>query len=170
MGHDFAGAKPSPTQGPEDKPKDKEANRTYRLNNASNTATQSQAPRDDSPSQSCNPPPQSGAQEENEPEYPARVGARIPWQELAKFTFQTDLKLCPRCGGAMIIIAAIGAVQMDVIKKIMEHLEFSMDFSEPMPARLPPQLDFSFEEEDGWIDQDDWIGEEVAEDFPQAPS
>ena len=53
--------------------------------------------------------------------------------------YQVDPLLCPKCGGAMKIIAFIEARQRDVIRRILEHCGLWNDLPRPPPARAPPQ-------------------------------
>jgi len=77
------------------------------------------------------------------PPYPARVGSRIPWADLIRFCFREDLTVCPKCGGRMILIAAIGAVQADVVSRVLTHPSPVSPSTGPTPPplALPPQLD-----------------------------
>ena len=49
--------------------------------------------------------------------------------------YQVDPLRCPKCGGAMKIIAFIEARQEDVIRKILQHCGLWHD----PPSRAPPQ-------------------------------
>ena len=51
------------------------------------------------------------------------------WARLLKRVFDIDLEPCPRCGGALKIIAAI--VEPPVIVRILAHLG--------LPTRAPPR-------------------------------
>ncbi len=95
-------------------------------------------------------------------EYPVRVGSRIPWAELVRFSFLEDVKVCPKCGSAMLIIVVIGSVQTDVISKILDHLCLPIDLAEPHAARLPPQLGFAFDQDDAGPGTDGWLDDEAA--------
>ena len=53
------------------------------------------------------------------------------WAELIKKVYEADPLLCPRCGGAMCIIALID--QPEVIEKILTHLGLW-----PHTAHAPP--------------------------------
>jgi hypothetical protein len=64
---------------------------------------------------------------------------RIPWAELLKRTFSADVLSCPRCHGQLQIIAFI--TELAVLRKILAHLRLPTELEEPLPARLPPQLE-----------------------------
>ena len=68
---------------------------------------------------------------------------RIPWAELLKRTWNTDLLSCPRCHGRLKIIAFI--TELAVVRKILAHLRLPTELQEPLPARLPPQLELDLE-------------------------
>ena len=64
----------------------------------------------------------------------------IPWAELLKRTFQTDVLTCPRCGGTRRIVAVV--LRSATAQAILEHLRLP---SRPLllaPATSPPQLGF----------------------------
>jgi hypothetical protein len=106
--------------------------------------------------------------------YPQRKNGRIPWAELAQFTFLQDVTLCPKCGGKMTLIAAISCVQMAVITKILLHLGLPVDTSEPLPAKLPSQMALELDGDEGpappepWEDAD-WADDEMTAGFGRAP-
>ena len=135
IGHHFAKAGKTPKPTLEDDQRDKGADRTYLLNPTSITRPQPHHSASQGP---CGANVEEQERQKNEcTEYPVRVGSRIPWAELVRFSFLEDLKICPKCGSAMLIIAVIGAVQTDVISKIMDHLCLPIDFSEPDAAGPP---------------------------------
>ena len=53
---------------------------------------------------------------------------------LIQHVYQVDPLRCPRCGGAMKIIAFIEGHQADLIRKILEHC----GLWKPAPPRAPP--------------------------------
>jgi hypothetical protein len=53
------------------------------------------------------------------------------WAQFIKKVYEADPLLCPRCGGAMRIIAFID--QREVIEKILTHLRLW-----PFPSHAPP--------------------------------
>ena len=55
----------------------------------------------------------------------------------------------------MLLIAAIGAVQANVVQKVLSHLRLPIDWSAPSPARLPPQLDLDLDPDETWSQQDE---------------
>ena len=58
---------------------------------------------------------------------------------MLKRTRNTDVLSCPRCHGQLKIIAFI--TELAVVQKILAHLRLPTELEEPLPARLPPQLD-----------------------------
>ena len=67
------------------------------------------------------------------PTLPDRL-ARRRWAMLIQRIYQIDPLVCPKCGGAMKIIAFIEARQDKVIRKILEHCGLWRD----LPPRVPP--------------------------------
>lgn len=67
---------------------------------------------------------------------------RIPWSELIAHTFPDALD-CPKCGGALSVIAYI--TELSVVKKILAHLGLPDSSTELAPARLPAELGFDYE-------------------------
>ena len=53
------------------------------------------------------------------------------WAQFIKKVYEADPLLCPRCGGAMRIIAFID--QREVIEKILTHMRLW-----PFPSHAPP--------------------------------
>jgi hypothetical protein len=60
---------------------------------------------------------------------PPAAPVPMSWARLLKRVFEIDIEQCPRCGGALKIIAAIE--HPPVIAKILTHLG--------LPARAPPR-------------------------------
>ena len=58
--------------------------------------------------------------------------------------FGYDVLACPQCGQAMRLVALIERV--DVIRRILRHLELQTDVPGPAPARAPPRV---YDPEDG---------------------
>jgi hypothetical protein len=138
---------------PDDAPQTHKATRPYFLKPAATTCT-TRNPHVTTarvPSSASTPPQENAPQ----PPYPARVGSRIPWSDLIRFCFREDLTVCPKCGGKMLLIAAIGAVQANVVQKVLSHLRLPIDGSAPSPARLPPQLDLDLDPDETWSQQDE---------------
>ncbi|MGZ6162697.1 MAG: hypothetical protein ACXWLS_05150 [Myxococcaceae bacterium] len=52
----------------------------------------------------------------------------IPWAELLKRTFQTDVLTCPRCGGTRRLVAVV--LRSSTAQAILEHLRLP---SRPLP-------------------------------------
>jgi hypothetical protein len=70
----------------------------------------------------------------------ARARSRFRgWAMLIQRIYQVDPLLCPKCGGAMKIIAFIEARQGDVIRRILEHCSLWKDLPRRPPPRGPPQ-------------------------------
>ena len=84
--------------------------------------------------------------------------SRIPWADLLKRVFATDVLACMKCGGRRRVIACVNKIlpgthsrselhpwDMIAVQRILRHLELP---DEPMPtskARGPPQVDFAFD-------------------------
>ncbi len=68
---------------------------------------------------------------------------RYTWAELLQRVFAVDALKCARCGSRRRWIAAI--TNVDVIRKILDHLGLESVASSPAPPRAPPQLDLGFE-------------------------
>ena len=75
---------------------------------------------------------------------------RIPWAELLKRTWDSDVLSCPRCHGRLKIIAFI--TELAVVRKILAHLRLPTELQDPLPARLPPQLELDLELADDQAD------------------
>ena len=67
----------------------------------------------------------------------SRKAFRKNWARLIKKVYNTDPLLCPKCNGAMRIIAFIE--EEAVIKKILKHLNLWL------PSHDPPEKDNSFQ-------------------------
>jgi len=79
------------------------------------------------------------------PEVPEPVRSRrprhpIPWAELLKRTFQTDVLTCPRCGGKRRLVAVV--LRSTTAQAILEHLRLPSRPLPLAPATSPPQLGF----------------------------
>jgi hypothetical protein len=55
----------------------------------------------------------------------------------------------------MTIIVAISCTQTQVITKILQHLNIPVDISEPLPAKLPSQLNLDWGEVE-WLEHEDY--------------
>jgi hypothetical protein len=74
-----------------------------------------------------------------EPVGPRQPRRPIPWAELLRRTFQTDVLTCPRCRGTRRVVALV--LRSATAQAILEHLRLP---SRPLPlppATSPPQLD-----------------------------
>jgi hypothetical protein len=79
------------------------------------------------------------------------------------------MKLCPKCGGNLTIIAAISMLQYELIQKILEHLKLPFDFSEPIPARYPSEMELDFGRDASREQYDDWVQDEDRAWAPRGP-
>jgi hypothetical protein len=67
---------------------------------------------------------------------------RLPWADLLKRVFGTDVLTCAKCGGPMQVVAYIHA--KDAVRKILRHLGLP-DTALPLhKARGPPQATFDW--------------------------
>jgi len=64
----------------------------------------------------------------------------IPWADLLKRTFQTDVLTCPRCGGKRRVVAVV--LRSTTAQAILEHLRLPSRPLPLAPATSPPQLGF----------------------------
>jgi hypothetical protein len=71
---------------------------------------------------------------------PPRPRRPIPWAELLKRTFQTDVLTCPRCGGTRRVVAVV--LRSSTAQAILEHLRLPSKPLPLAPATSPPQLGF----------------------------
>jgi len=112
--------------------------------------------------QACEQPPAPG----DAPERRAPLAVRKSWARLLAAVWATDPLLCPRCGGAMRIIAAIN--DPVTVKKILRHLGLWT-----VPTRASPRR---FEADDDFDDGTEQPSAEQAseqasfEDVPPQPS
>lgn len=72
---------------------------------------------------------------------PARPPSRLPWSELLRRVFKEDLLVCPRCTGAMQVLATI--TDPAVVLAILAHLGVPTQAPAVAAARPPPQCDFA---------------------------
>jgi len=86
------------------------------------------------------PPRAASCPEVPEPVRPRRPGRPIPWAELLKRTFQTDVLTCPRCGGGRRVVAVV--LRSATAQAILEHLRIPSRPLPLAPATSPPQLGF----------------------------
>jgi len=68
---------------------------------------------------------------------PSSSRRRQTWAMLIKRVYEIDPLICPRCGGAMMVIAFIKPPQRDVIEKILQHC----GLGHPSAPRAPPDGD-----------------------------
>ncbi len=73
-----------------------------------------------------------------EPVRPRPPRHPIPWAELLKRTFQTDVLACPRCGGPRRVVAVV--LRSSTAQAILEHLRLPSRPLPLAPATSPPQL------------------------------
>ncbi|HVP62059.1 MAG TPA: transposase, partial [Myxococcaceae bacterium] len=64
----------------------------------------------------------------------------IPWADLLKRTFQTDVLTSPRCGGKRRVVAVV--LRSTTAQAILEHLRLPSRSLPLAPATSPPQLGF----------------------------
>lgn len=67
---------------------------------------------------------------------------RMSWAQLLKRVFQIDIETCSRCGGKTKIVAAV--LQTNAIEAILSHLHLPTSPPLILPARAPPQEEFTF--------------------------
>jgi len=70
-----------------------------------------------------------------EPVGPHQPRRPIPWAELLRRTFQTDVLTCPRCGGTRRVVAV--ALRSATAQAILEHLRLSSRALPLAPATSP---------------------------------
>ena len=73
---------------------------------------------------------------------------RMTWAQRLRRVFRIDVETCPKCGGAVRIIACID--EQEVVEKILAHIvawDLQPDTTERPPSRAPPQLKIG----------DDWL-------------
>jgi hypothetical protein len=87
-----------------------------------------------------------GLSSEPSPRWPPRQV--LPWHQLLRRVFAVDALVCPRCLGAMTVIAYISDTAVAV--KILAHLGLPTTSPCLAPARLPAQAEFF--EDDGAAD------------------
>jgi hypothetical protein len=75
-----------------------------------------------------------------EPVRPRPTRRPIPWAELLRRTFQTDVLNCPRCGGTRRVVAVV--LRSATAQAILEHLRLPSRPLPVAPATSPPQLGF----------------------------
>jgi hypothetical protein len=94
------------------------------------------------PTPSSQPNPSSSASCPNSSQPPPSQPPRrpIPWAQLLKRTFRTDVLCCPRCRGTRRIVAVV--LRSSTAQAILEHLRLPSRPLPLAPATSPPQLDF----------------------------
>jgi ribosomal protein S27E len=78
----------------------------------------------------------------------ATPAQRMTWAQRLRRVFRIDVETCPRCGGAMKIIASIE--DDEVIEKILGHVDAQVQQPKAAtlpPSRAPPQLEI----DDDWL-------------------
>ena len=73
-----------------------------------------------------------------EPIRPRQPRRPIPWAELLRRTFQTDVLTCTRCGGRRRVVAVV--LRSTTAQAILEHLRLPSRPLPLAPATSPPQL------------------------------
>jgi len=68
--------------------------------------------------------------------------SRVPWAELLRRVFATDVLLCP-CGGRRSVVAVVGSA---LAGAVLAALGLSCTPATFAPARDPPQAEFSFDD------------------------
>ena len=61
---------------------------------------------------------------------------RWPWAELMARTFQTDVTVCPSCGGRLKLVAFVQ--EKEGVARFLRRLGESTDAPPRAPARAPP--------------------------------
>jgi hypothetical protein len=74
-----------------------------------------------------------------EPAFPRRARRPVPWAELLKRTFRTDVLICPRCRGIRRVVAVV--LRSATAQAILVHLPLPCRPLPLAPATSPPQLD-----------------------------
>jgi hypothetical protein len=64
------------------------------------------------------------------------VTRRYPWAELLRRVFEIEVFVCPHCGGARRLLAAITAPE--AIEKVLRAMGPPSEVAELSPARAPP--------------------------------
>jgi hypothetical protein len=64
---------------------------------------------------------------------------RYPWAELLRRVFDIDVLVCPHCGGARRLLAAITAPRS--IERVLRAMGLSAEAPMPSPARPPPDAE-----------------------------
>ena len=67
---------------------------------------------------------------------------RVPWAQLLRRVFLTDVLRCARCGSRRELIATV--TDPIAIQAILRHLGLDPDAYGPVPARAPPGLDIDW--------------------------
>jgi hypothetical protein len=78
----------------------------------------------------------------------ATPAQRMTWAQRLRRVFRIDVETCPKCGGAVKIIASID--DEEVIEKILAHVDAQVLQPEAAmlpPTRAPPQLEI----DDDWL-------------------
>lgn len=66
------------------------------------------------------------------------VRPRFLWAELMRRVFEIDVLVCPSCGGRMKPIAEI--TDRRIARRMLEHVGLASELPHPWPARGPPEL------------------------------
>jgi len=89
----------------------------------------------------CAHDPRSAAADDQEAPRAPRP-TRIAWAKLLRRVFQIDVETCPRCAGRMKIVAAL--TDPAEVRRYLSHVGLPTAAPEPMPARAPPQTEWTF--------------------------
>ena len=77
-----------------------------------------------------------------EPPPPTRA-ARYAWAMLLARIYEVLPLFCPRCGGAMRIVAFV--TEADAVRRVLEHVGESAAPSPLLPSRAPPWEEFAWD-------------------------
>ena len=75
------------------------------------------------------------------PERQGEGATRLPWAELFKRVWRTDVLRCERCGGQMKVLAFV--TERPAIRKILDHLGLPSTGPPIARARRPAEFDFA---------------------------
>ena len=75
------------------------------------------------------------------PERQAGAATRLPWAELFKRVWRTNVLRCVRCGGQMRVLAFV--TEHPAIRKIFDHLGLPSTGPPIARARRPAEFDFA---------------------------
>jgi hypothetical protein len=87
--------------------------------------------------------PAAAADPEAEPPTASVLARRLDWAALLERVFGPDVTTCPRCGGALAVLAFLTAP--DLTARILDHLGLPAAVPPIAPARAPPADDLELE-------------------------